>query len=236
MDNLLGLHTYADILIRKSGYWTRVDGSKWWRNPKSHAIEPYNSPTPSVETSPKSKLKQLPEKARKIVESNPNSGLGNAINRFHELPPEHQANVLDTLESPARTIVASTDIGRTLGINLGAGGGDLKEPLSHKLFETLAYTQLPLEVSAAKAVLWNSAESVVYPLIRVVTGIFGEEAEHIFDGVVGELHAKLDKAIHTAGETHSGIRTKDVDHGSLGAAVKEFEDGFFEKLDQLIDR
>lgn len=223
------------MLIRKSSYWTRVDGSKWWRNPKSHAIEPYNSPTPSVEVSPKSKIKKLPGKAQKIVESNPTSGLGMAINRFHELEPERQANVLDTLESPAKTIIASTNIGRTLGFD-GHSSSEMNEPLSHKLFEALAYTQLPLEIEAAKAVLWNSAESVVYPLISVVSGIFGEDAEHAFDDVVEQLHDSLNRAVHTAGETNSGIRTKDVEHGALGAVVKEFEDGFFQKLDQLIDR
>ena len=235
MDNIFGLHTFADMLIRKSTYWTRVDGSKWWHNPKTHAIEPYNSPTPSIEVSPKSQMKKLPEKARKIVESNPTSGLGVAINRFHELEPERQARVLDTLASPAKTVIASTDIGNTLGID-GHSENGLDEPLSHKLFENLAYTQLPLETSAAKAVLWNSAESVVYPLIRVVTAIFGEEAEHIFDGAITELHSNLDNAVKTAGDTNSGLRTKDVEHGAIGAAVKAFEDGFFEKLDQLIDR
>jgi len=235
VENLFGLHTFADMLIRKSSYWTRVDGSKWWHNPKTHAIEPYSSPTPSIEISPKSQMKKLPEKARKIVESNPTSGLGVAINRFQELEPERQARVLDTLASPAKTVIASTDIGNTLGID-GHSESGLDEPLSHKLFETLACTQLPLEIAAAKAVLWNSAENVIYPLIRVVTGIFGEDAEHIFDSTVTEFHNSLDNAVKTAGETQSGMRTKDVEHGALGAAVKGFEDGFFDKLDQLIDR
>lgn len=232
MDNIFGLHTFADMLIRKSSYWTRVDGSKWWRNPKTKSIEPYGSPTPATAISPKSEMQKLPEKAKKVIAAHPQSSLGTSLSNFDNLSPEQQGKVFDMLSTPSIAVAAGTGIGDVLGID---GSTDIDEPLSAKLFRALAYTELPMEVSKAKEWLHEVAEDIIEPLFSVTRAIFGDEDTNDLPEIATALYASLDQAVETAGESVSGLRTQDIDHKAIAKAVKEFEQEFFLKLDQYID-
>ena len=233
LKGVFGLQTYADRLIIKSRYWSRKDGSKWWRNPATNSVEPFpeeKSPL-AKPVVPKKELERFPSKAQEVVEGS--TEFRNNLDNFESLDPQEQYRMIRLMNSPAHTVVAATSMGNVLGTGV-LPELDLDEPLSKRLYREMLEASLPSDTTNAKEVLVDIFYEATNHIAEYVRGLFGQTAAEEFDGIVESIIPYFEASV--AGKNGDNrFRAGDIDEDILKKGFMLFEEKFFDLVEKYIN-
>ena len=228
-----GLKSLFSNQLRKGRYWARKDGSKWWRNPTTNAIEPYRGKSGSndILVSPKSYIGNYTDNEKKHLTDAIPQTLQEKISGFSDLPPEEQDRILDLVERPELLYLASNGIlGSTLGINQDTNPDRFK-PLSTKLIEAIVNTDLnqPVEQVISEAV--SNYENEIAVFYTVFKSFFGDEMDDNIMEASEQVIPYIERSVHSVSHDRSTIDPSVI---SLGIMV--FEDYLLKSVKKLINK
>lgn len=230
--NMFGLQTFAKCFIRKSRYWTRVDGSTWWRNPDTDSIEPYSKDTSYAEqVSPQSYISGYTEGEKEHVLNTLAPELKEKIDNFQQLDPDEQDRILDIVENPAMAyLTSSINFGPTLGVDQQTDP-DKYKPLFTKLLGEL----LSVNTHSSKQ---NTVDELISILDRNISVLYSialmaldeDAADAIYDSA-DSMIPFLKKAVLTPSKNEIVLDSEAIIEG-----LKEFEAKFLDIIQDFMNR